>query len=159
MGFIGAVLLREGQLMNKPVMIPDANHAITIAPNPNRVIVTIAGKVIAETMHALTLSEASRPPVLYVPRRDVDMTLLARSQHATYSPYKGDCAYYSIPVGGRRSVNAVWTYEAPYAAVAAIRNHLAFHPDRVDSIVEWPLEWGLPLPWHDPALAPVQHAG
>jgi uncharacterized protein (DUF427 family) len=59
------------------------------------------------------------------------MTLLERSAHATYCPYKGDCAYYSIPSGGERGINAVWTYEAPYDAVAAIRNHLAFYPDRV----------------------------
>ena len=66
------------------------------------------------------------------------MTLLERTDHATYCPYKGDCAYYSIPLGGERSVNAVWTYEAPYAAVAAIKDHLAFYPDRVDAIEEQP---------------------
>ena len=71
---------------------------------------------------ALTLREASYPPVQYIPRKDVDMTLLARTDHATYCPYKGDCAYYSISLGGVRSANAVWTYESPYAAVAAIRD-------------------------------------
>ena len=57
-----------------------------------------------------------------------------RTDHVTYCPYKGDCNYYSIPAGGERSVNAVWTYEAPYAAVSAIKEHLAFYPDRVDAI-------------------------
>lgn len=66
------------------------------------------------------------------------MTLLERSDHRTYCPYKGDCAYYSIPLGGGRSVNAVWTYEAPYPAVAAIAGHVAFYPDRVDAIEEQP---------------------
>ena len=66
------------------------------------------------------------------------MTLLARTDHATYCPYKGDCAYYSIPLGGVRSANAVWTYKSPYAAVAAIRDYLAFYPDRVDAIEEKP---------------------
>ena len=62
------------------------------------------------------------------------MTLLERSAHETYCPYKGDCAYFSIPAGGERAINAVWTYEAPYAAVLAIRYYLAFYPDRVDAI-------------------------
>ena len=88
------------------------------------------------TREALTLREASYPPVQYIPRKDVDMTLLARTDHATYCPYKGDCAYYSIPLGGVRSANAVWTYESPYAAVATIRDYLAFYPDRVDAIEE-----------------------
>ena len=145
--------------MDRLVKIPDANHAITIAPNPNRVIVTIAGRVIADTIHALIMREGFYPPVLYIPRKDIDMALLSRSDHATYCPYKGDAAYYSIPAGGRRAVNAAWTYEAPHPAVAIIGGHLAFYPDRVDAIVEWPAEWGLPLPGHDFPLSPVQHAG
>jgi len=116
------------------VLIPGPDHPITIERNPARVVVSVAGRVVADTRAALTLREASYPPVHYVPRRDVDMELLARSDHATHCPYKGDAAYYSIALGGERSVDAVWTYEAPYDAVAAIADHLAFYPDRVDTI-------------------------
>jgi uncharacterized protein (DUF427 family) len=90
--------------------------------------------VIADTRDALTLRESTYPPVQYVPRKDVDLALLERTNHATYCPYKGDCAYFSIPVGGERSTNAVWTYEHPYPAVDSIKDHLAFYPDRVDAI-------------------------
>ena len=65
---------------------------------------------------------------------DVDQTQLQRTSHQTYCPYKGECFYYSIPSGGERSVNAVWTYEAPYASVSTIQEYLAFYPDRVDAI-------------------------
>jgi uncharacterized protein (DUF427 family) len=122
--------------MERPIKLPGPDHPITIEPNPARVVVTVAGRVIADTRSALTLREASYPAVQYVPRTDVDLSLLSRTSHATYCPYKGDAAYYSIPVGGERSVDAVWTYEAPYDAVAAIRDHLAFYPDRVDAIEE-----------------------
>ena len=118
----------------KIVRIPGPDHPITITPNPKRVVVTVGGRVIADTRAALTLQEAAYPPVQYLPRADVDMALLERTAHATYCPYKGDCAYYSVPGGGERAVNAVWTYEQPYDAVAAIRDHVAFYPDRVDSI-------------------------
>jgi uncharacterized protein (DUF427 family) len=84
----------------------------------------------------LTLREAAYPAVQYIPRKDVDMALLERTDRATYCPYKGDCSYFSIPVGGNRSINAVWSYEAPYAAVTPIKDHLAFYPDRVDAIEE-----------------------
>jgi len=114
--------------------LPGPDHPITISANPGRVRVSVGGTVIAETTHALTLKEAAYPPVHYIPRKDVDMSQLERTSHQTYCPYKGDCAYYSIPAGGRRSVNAVWTYEAPYAAVSEIREYLAFYPDRVDAI-------------------------
>jgi uncharacterized protein (DUF427 family) len=111
---------------------PSADHPITIERNPAHVIVKVAGRVIADTHSALTLREASYPPVQYIPNKDVDLSLLRRSDHVTYCPYKGDCAYYSIPIGGSRSENAVWTYENPFPAVAQIKGHVAFYADRVD---------------------------
>ena len=117
-----------------PVKIPGPDHPITIAPTARRVVVTVGGRVVADSRNALTLQEASYPAVQYVPLADVDLSLLERTTHATYCPYKGDCAYYSVPAGGERAVNAVWTYEQPHGAVAAIRDHVAFYPDRVDAI-------------------------
>jgi uncharacterized protein (DUF427 family) len=120
----------------RTVKIPGPDHPITITGHPHHILVTVGGRVIADTRAALTLREASYPAVQYIPREDVDMSLLERSEHTTYCPYKGECHYYSIPSGGARSSNAVWTYEAPYAAVAAIKDHLAFYSDRVDQIEE-----------------------
>jgi uncharacterized protein (DUF427 family) len=118
----------------KAIKLPGADHPITIERNPARVVVSVAGHIVADSREALALREASYPAVQYIPRKDVDMSLLQRTDHATYCPYKGDCAYYSIPSGGEHSNNAVWSYEAPYAAVAEIKDHLAFYPDRVDEI-------------------------
>ena len=124
--------------MNPRMKIPGPDHPITVAPNPKRVRVSVGGDLIAETTRALTLKEANYPAVQYIPREDAIPSKLQRTQHTTYCPYKGDCAYFSIPLGGKRSTNAVWSYEAPYAAVSAIKNHLAFYPDRVDAIEERP---------------------
>jgi uncharacterized protein (DUF427 family) len=120
----------------KTIKVPGPEHPITIERNPNRVVVTVAGRVVADTRDALTLREAGYPAVHYVPRQDIDMALLERTEHATYCPYKGDCSYFSVPRGGDRSKNAVWTYDAPYPAVTLIKDHLAFYPDRVDAIEE-----------------------
>lgn len=110
---------------------PGPDHPITIAPNPRRVVVTYEGQVIADSRRALTLREASYPPVQYIPRADVDMARLVRSDHASYCPYKGDCAYFDLPGEGAKAAHGVWTYERPYPAVAEIAGHLAFYPDRV----------------------------
>jgi uncharacterized protein (DUF427 family) len=118
------------------VKIPGPSHPITIERNKNRVIVILGGRVIADTRDALILREANYPPVQYIPRQDVEMAALTRSATQTYCPYKGEAAYFSIPAGGERSVDAIWTYEAPYDAVGEIMNHLAFYPDRVDAIEE-----------------------
>jgi uncharacterized protein (DUF427 family) len=118
----------------RTVKIPGPDHPITIEPSPARVVVKAGGRVVADTRRALTLREASYPAVFYVPREDADMTLLSRTEHTSWCPYKGQASYYSITPGGDRAVNAIWTYETPHAAVAAIKDHLAFYPDRVDSI-------------------------
>ena len=121
-------------------MSPPKDHPIAIAPNPNRVRVVFNRHVVADTIRALTLDEAGHPPVHYIPRADADMSRLERTPHATHCPYKGDAAYYTIRVDGRSAQNAVWTYEQPLAGVAAIKDHLAFYPGRVDRIEELPTD-------------------
>jgi uncharacterized protein (DUF427 family) len=123
-------------MKEKQTRLPGPDHPISIERNPARVVVSAAGRVIADTCNVLTLREADYPPVQYIPREDVDLSQLKRTDHATYCPYKGDCNYYSIPAGGEKSINAVWTYENPYPAVAQIKEHVAFYPDRVDNIAE-----------------------
>jgi uncharacterized protein (DUF427 family) len=121
-------------MADKVVKIPGPDHPISIETNPSHIVVKIAGKIIADTSAALTLRETSYPPVQYVPRQDVDMTALTRSEHTSFCPYKGDASYYDIPAGGDRSRNAVWTYEDPFEAMAQIKDYVAFYPDRVDEI-------------------------
>ncbi|MCU1219006.1 MAG: hypothetical protein JWN42_203 [Candidatus Angelobacter sp.] len=119
---------------SKEIRIPGPDHPITISPNKGNVRVTVAGKIVAESTRALRLEENGYPPVYYLPRNDADMSLLVRTTHYTYCPYKGDSTYYSISIGGPKSENAVWTYEKPHEPVADIKEYLAFYPSRVDSI-------------------------
>ena len=124
--------------MNKPVRRPKEVGSITIEASRVPVVVTVAGKVIAATAKALMLDESSGGRIFYIPREDVDMALLRRSKRVTHDPDMGDCAHYSIPVGGTRSLDAAWSFEAP--AIDAIKDCLAFYPNRVDAIVEWPAD-------------------
>jgi len=96
--------------------------------------VTFAGHVVADSGEALTLMEASYPPVFYLPREHVDFAVLERTSHKTRCPYKGEASYYSIHAAGRTAQDAVWSYEQPFDSVAVIAGYLAFYPDRVDSI-------------------------
>lgn len=115
---------------------PGPDHPISIEPNPRRVRVTFAGRTIADTRRALTLRETTYKPVFYIPREDVEMAALVRTSHASHCPYKGDASYFSISVNGRTAENAVWSYETPFPAVAAIGGLVAFYPSRVDAIEE-----------------------
>jgi uncharacterized protein (DUF427 family) len=117
----------------KDIRIPGPDHPITISGAEGLVRITVAGRIVAESTRALRLEEKGHPPVYYVPRKDADMSLLVRSEHYTYCPYKGDCSYYSISIGAK-SEDAVWSYETPYETVAGIKEYLAFYPSGVDAI-------------------------
>lgn len=121
-------------MSDKPVLQPGPDHPITVTPHSGRVVVTVAGKVVADSRRALSLQEADYPAAQYIPMEDVDQSLLESSDTSTYCPYKGDASYYSIPAGGEKSVDAIWVYESPFDPVAEIKNHVAFYPDRVDTI-------------------------
>jgi uncharacterized protein (DUF427 family) len=114
--------------------IPGPDHPIAIAPAPGRVVVTFADKVIADSKRALILKEASYQPVYYIPREDVRMEWLTATEHATYCPYKGAAAYFTLGGADRTEENAVWTYDEPYEAVQQIGGYLAFYPNKVDAI-------------------------
>jgi uncharacterized protein (DUF427 family) len=121
-------------MTSRQILKPSPEHPITIERAGRRVTVRVDGNLIAQTENALELREAKYPPVLYIPRADVRMESLERSGHTSYCPFKGDANYYSVPALGERGRNGVWTYETPYDAVAAIKEHLAFYPDRVEII-------------------------
>ena len=113
-------------------MAPPTRTRSEFETNPRRVSVRLGDRVIADTTRALTLFEASYPGVRYVPRADVDMTLLERSRHTTTCPYKGLASYFSIVLDGERAESAIWTYESPKPVATAIKDHLAFDLRQVE---------------------------
>jgi uncharacterized protein (DUF427 family) len=114
------------------------DNPITIDANPKRVRVLFNGRVVADSTGVLTLHEPGLPPVQYIPRADADMALLERTAHKTHCGYKGDAAYDTIRVDGRTAADAIWTYEDPLSGALATKDHLAFYPDHVDRIEEFP---------------------
>ncbi len=113
---------------------PDANHPIAVLPQAGRVRVMLAGSVVADTERALRVEEANYPPVFYIPRDDIAADLYVPSATSTHCPYKGDARYFDLVVGDTRRADAVWSYETPFPALAAIAGHVAFYPNRVDAI-------------------------
>jgi len=106
------------------------DHRVTVTPFQGRVTVELGGEVIADTRDALELRETGYPPRYYLPRSDVKMDRLVRTDHHTRCPFKGEASYFSIAGG---AANAIWTYEHPYDEVLPIRERLAFYPEKVDA--------------------------
>jgi uncharacterized protein (DUF427 family) len=104
-------------------------HRIVTKPAGHRVQVKLNGELIADSSNAVLLEEGSYPPVYYFPRKDVKMDRLARTDHSTHCPFKGDASYFSLKGGAE---NAVWTYETPFDEMLPIKELVAFYPDKVE---------------------------
>lgn len=120
---------------NRKVLQPGPDHPITIEPTAGRVVVRINGEVVADSRNSLTLQESNYPPVQYIPFSDVAADGLACTTTSTWCPYKGDAVYYSVTAGDSTVEDAIWAYERPHPAVAAIAGHVAFYPDKADITV------------------------
>ena len=102
---------------------------IVTKPAGARVQVKLNGQVVADSTEAIRVEEGTYPKVFYFPRKDVKMDRLERTSHKTHCPFKGDASYYSFKGGAE---NAVWSYEAPFDEMLAIKDLLAFYPDKVE---------------------------
>jgi uncharacterized protein (DUF427 family) len=108
-------------------------HRVDILPETRRVRVTYGGAVIADSRKALRIEETGHGPVHYLPEKDVRTDLLRPTEHSTHCPFKGDASYFSLKNGPE---NAVWSYEQPYDELLAIKDLLAFYPDKVAIVAE-----------------------
>lgn len=114
---------------------PSSEHPITIEPKALPVSVSLASETVLASRSHLELREATYPPVAYLPRSEVDMSRLEPSDHTSWCPYKGEATYFHLRTAdGELIENAVWTYETPFPAVAAIEAALAVYPNKVDAI-------------------------
>ncbi|QUR65895.1 DUF427 domain-containing protein [Mycobacterium spongiae] len=123
-------------MSHRKVLEPSAGHPITIEPTKGRVQVRVKGELVADTTAAVALHEATLPAVQYIPLADVVQDRLTRTDTSTYCPFKGDASYYSVATAAGESVeDAIWTYEQPFPAVAAIAGRVAFYPNKADITV------------------------
>ena len=122
-------------MSNREILEPSAAHPITVEPTGRHVTVSVNGEIVAQTDAALTLQESTYPAVQYVPLADVTASALRRSHTTTHCPYKGDAEYYDVIAAGRTVSDAIWAYEKPHPAVAAIAGHVAFYADKADVVV------------------------
>jgi uncharacterized protein (DUF427 family) len=123
-------------MSTREIKQPTAEHPITITPTSGRVQVRVNGELVADTHAALGLAESTYPIVQYIPIGDVDPAVLTRTDTQTYCPYKGDASYFSVTAAGTTVDDAIWTYDEPYPAVAAIARHVAFYPNKADISVD-----------------------
>ena len=106
----------------------DAYHRIDIRSTSRHLVVRDGDQVIADTQRPLALYESGFAPRWYVPREDIDESVLKLVEMQTFCPYKGICSYYDI--GSRK--RAAWSYLNAWREVARVTNLVSFEPDKID---------------------------
>ena len=112
------------------------DYRVDLEPHAQRVRVTLDGETIADSRGALRVRETKHDPVLYLPREDVRMERLERTDHTTFCPFKGDASYWSIRAGDRSEDDAVSSYEDPFEQVADLTDYVSFYTDRPALVIE-----------------------
>ncbi len=102
------------------------------APTDERVVVLVAGAVVADSRRAVRVLETSHPPVYYVPRQDVVADHVRPVSRRTVCEWKGEATYLDIVVGSEVRRSAAWTYPDPAPGFDALRGAIAFYPQAVD---------------------------
>lgn len=110
-------------------------HTVTITPADLHVEVRVDGEKVAETDHPVVLEETGMPTRYYLPREDVRVDLLRRTNFETECPFKGRASYWTLQVGEAVHDGIVWSYEDPISAAVAVTGLLCFYNDRVDLTV------------------------
>ena len=127
----------KSNVIQERVPVPgDPAHWVHVSESPRHVRVIFDGQTIADSKQAKLVRESDVLPVYYFPDRDVDKEHFTKSHDKTLCPYKGEASYWSIVRAGRRTENAVWSYQNPLPAAAAIANHFAFEWNKMDQWFE-----------------------
>lgn len=98
-----------------------------------RVRIEFGGRTIADTSRALRVLETSHPPTYYLPRADVDMTLLRPAGRGSICEWKGNAHYFDVVVANAVATRAAWTYPDPFEDFAEVGDHLAFYCAAMDA--------------------------
>ncbi len=104
-----------------------------LQPAGTRLRAVFAELTVADSMDGLRVLETHHAPSYYIPPADVVMAALVPTSRETFCEWKGRAVYYDLIVNGRRSRNAAWSYPAPTARFAALRDHVAFYATSLDA--------------------------
>ena len=104
-----------------------------VEPAVRRARVELGGVVVADSARALRVLETSHPPVLYLPADDVLDGVLREARGRTFCEFKGVATALDVVAGGRSVPAGAWTYRDPAPGYAALRDHVAFYPGRMDA--------------------------
>jgi uncharacterized protein (DUF427 family) len=113
----------------------EKTHSASVSMAGEPYVAKVGEATIALSDRAMILEEVNGEkdykPVVYFPQDDIDPESLLPSDHQTHCPIKGDASHFSVKADGEVLENAAWTYPDPHRMVRAVKDYVAFYPDKV----------------------------
>ncbi|MEE8271648.1 MAG: DUF427 domain-containing protein, partial [Alphaproteobacteria bacterium] len=110
-----------------------AGYRVVVEPRSQRIRAVFNGETIADSARVLVMHETRLPHAFYFPRDDVRMDLLARTDHHTNCPFKGNASYWTLTVGEKTAENVAWSYENPFDESSIVKDYVAFDWTSIDA--------------------------
>ncbi|WP_223622353.1 DUF427 domain-containing protein [Microbacterium sp. EST19A] len=108
----------------------ESTHSVTTEPAAHRVRVTAGDQIIADSVRAVVLHETNHADRYYLPRDDVDWSLLQTTESRTHCPVKGDADdYWALTTD--TATDVAWSYPNPFDYLQSIAGYVAFYSERV----------------------------
>ena len=121
-------------MMPEPDPVSPGQESVWSFPRPAvaqstdaHIIIEHAGKIIADTRASIRTLETSHPPSYYIPRSDIASGILRQAEGASFCEWKGVAVYWDVVIGNMVLARVGWSYPAPTASFAALRDHIAFY--------------------------------
>jgi len=96
-----------------------------------RIVVTLGGQVIADTIDSVRVLETSHPPVYYLPISAFAEGVLVPVEGTTFCEFKGHAHYFDIVAGDAEAARAGWTYPKPSRGFELLSDRVALYPGRM----------------------------
>ncbi|MCY6380142.1 DUF427 domain-containing protein [Hoeflea prorocentri] len=109
-------------------------YRLAVTPLSGKTVAKCGDVVLAESGDARMMHETRLPSVVYFPRKDIAVKLLATSDHRTFCPFKGTATYWDVQVGDRIFENAAWCYKNALPESRDIEGYVGFMPDILDAV-------------------------
>lgn len=106
----------------------DPYHRVDVRATQRRVRVDLDGRVLAETIRPMLVSETGLPNRFYLPAEDVPADELTDSPTTSVCPYKGVADY----AGARGVDDVAWCYRDPLPEASNIAGYWCFDNTKAD---------------------------
>ncbi len=109
-------------------------HRVDAVHSSRHIQVSLDGVALADTKRPVLVWETGLPTRYYIPRQDVRLDLLEKTETVTRCPYKGVAETFAVALGDTLRPDCAWSYPIPIPECPKIEGLICFYNEVVDIV-------------------------